>query len=396
MRDHPAYDLVLGGGRVIDPGRGVDTMADVAVTGDRIVAIGPNLEVPHAVRRVDVSGKLVVPGLIDVHAHVYQHGTAVGLGPDLAGVLSGVTTVVDAGSAGSATYAGFHHHVIVPARTTVLANVHIARHGLSHVPEARTMDDVDIASTVAVARKYPEVVGVKVRACGPVVDDEGTVIVEAAARAAREAGVKLMVHIGDANFGRADITADLLPMLEPGDMLTHLYTGALGRVIDDNQRVLSGLEEARDRGVILDAAHGRRNLDFDVARRLIDLGVVPFTISTDITKPGWTVAGPMTHNLGRFLALGFSLTEVVLMSTYNPATVLGAAEDLGTLAEGTMADVTVLEPVPGSWLFEDAEGHTIEGELALRPVLTLKAGRTFEPDPGPLPDGWLPTPRTET
>jgi dihydroorotase len=396
MSNDPAYDTVLGGGRVIDPGRGVDIVADVAVAGDRIVAVGPNLEVPHAMRRVDVSGKLVMPGLIDVHAHVYQHGTAVGLDPDLAGVLSGVTTVVDAGSAGSATYAGFHHHVIEPARTRVLANVHIARHGLSHVPEARTMDDADVDSTVAVAGDYPEVIGVKVRACGPVVDDEGTAIVEAAARAAREAAVRLMVHIGDANFGRADITADLLPLLEPGDMLTHLYTAAPGRVIDEDDRVLPGLEEARDRGVILDAAHGRRNLGFDVARRLIDLGVVPFTISTDVTKPGWAVAGSMTHNMGRFLALGFSLTDVILMSSYNPATMLGAAGELGTLARGTAADITVLEPVPGAWWFEDAEGQTIEGELALRPVLTLKGGEAIEPGPGPFPGGWLPAPRAET
>jgi dihydroorotase len=249
---------------------------------------------------------------------------------------------------------------------------------------------------VAVAGDYPEVIGVKVRACGPVVDDEGTAIVEAAARAAREAAVRLMVHIGDANFGRADITADLLPLLEPGDMLTHLYTAAPGRVIDEDDRVLPGLEEARDRGVILDAAHGRRNLGFDVARRLIDLGVVPFTISTDVTKPGWAVAGSMTHNMGRFLALGFSLTDVILMSSYNPATMLGAAGELGTLAQGTAADITVLEPVPGAWWFEDAEGQTIEGELALRPVLTLKGGEAIEPGPGPFPGGWLPAPRAET
>ena len=396
MTEDPRYDLVLRGGRVIDPGRGVDTVADLAVTGDRIAVVAPDIEVSPGARVVDVSGKLVMPGLIDVHAHVYEHGTAVGLAPDLAGVLSGVTTVVDAGSAGSATYAGFHHHVIGPARTTVLANVHIARHGLSHVPEARTMDDVDIAATVKVAGDYPEVIGVKVRACGPVVDNGGTAIVAAAARAAREAGIRLMVHIGDANFGRADITADLLPLLQPGDLLTHLYTAAPGRVIDDNNHVLPGLEEARQRGVILDAAHGRRNLSFAVARRLIDRGVVPFTISTDVTTPGWEVAGPMTHNMGRFLALGFTLGDVVRMCTHNPATMLGAGEDLGTLTEGTVADVTVLESVPGPWRFEDAEGDTIDGGLALRPVLTLKDGHAIEPDLGPFANGWLPTPGTGT
>ncbi|MDP9145391.1 MAG: amidohydrolase family protein, partial [Actinomycetota bacterium] len=150
------------------------------------------------------------------------------------------------------------------------------------------------------------------------------------------------------------------------------------------------LVEARERGVILDAAHGRYNLSFEVARAMMDQDVLPFTISTDITKPGRLVAGSMTHNMGRFLALGLSLTEVVRMSTYNPATVLGFRDDVGTLAEGTVADVTILESVPGPWWFTDAEGSSIKGEVALRPMLTFKAGEQYAPDYGPFPTGWLP------
>ncbi|MDP9143148.1 MAG: amidohydrolase/deacetylase family metallohydrolase, partial [Actinomycetota bacterium] len=174
------YDVVLRGGRLLDPGRGVDSLFDLAIVGDQIARIASGIDPAQARRWVDVSGKTVVPGLIDIHAHVYHHGAPNGIDPDIAGVFSGVTTVVDAGSAGSATYEGFHHHVVAQARTTVLSNIHIARNGLTHVPEAHSLDDVDIESTVGVIASYPEIIGVKVRACGPAVEKEGIGFIEAA------------------------------------------------------------------------------------------------------------------------------------------------------------------------------------------------------------------------
>ncbi len=388
------YDVVLRGGRVIDPGNGIDDILDVAVAGDRIARVAPTIDQAEAQRWVDVGGKLVVPGLIDIHAHVYHHGARNGLDPDLAGVESGVTAVVDAGSAGSATYEGFHHHVVTRAKTTVFTNIHIARYGIAHVPEAYTLDDIDIDATVETIARYPEIVGVKVRACGPVVETQGMAYLEAAVQAARQADVRLMVHIGDANFGRsAGITRRLLPLLEAGDLLTHVYTGAPGRAVDDDGTVLPELWEAQRRGVILDPAHGRYNFSFEVARMMIDQGVFPFTVSTDITRPGRGVVGSMTHTMGRFLALGFSLTEVVRMSTHNPAEVLGEAHDLGTLSEGTVADLAVLEVADGTWWFRDGEGAWLEGRQALRPILTFKSGEQISPDYGPFPGGWFPDSR---
>ncbi|MBK5267141.1 MAG: amidohydrolase/deacetylase family metallohydrolase [Acidimicrobiia bacterium] len=385
------YDLVLRGGRVIDPGNSIDEALDIAMTGDRIARIAPNIDPSEARRWVDVGGKLVVPGLIDIHTHVYHHGARNGLDPDLAGVESGVTTLVDAGSAGSATYEGFHHHVVTRAKTKVYTNIHIARYGIAHVPEANTLADIDIDATVETISRYPEIVGVKVRACGPVVEDHGLAPLEAAAQAARKAGVRLMVHIGDANFGRsAEITRQLLPLLEAGDLLTHVYTGAPGRVIDDHGKVVPELLEAQKRGVILDPAHGRYNLSFKVARLMIDQGVIPFTVSTDITRPGRDIVGSMTHTMGRFLALGFSLNDVVQMSTHNPADLLGNAHEIGTLSEGTVADIAVLEVVDGTWWFRDGEGEWLAGNQALRPILTFKSGDQISPDFGPFPGGWLP------
>ena len=386
------YDLVIRGGRLIDPGRGVDAPMDVAISGDRIARLAPQVDVAEAAQWIDATGKLVVPGLIDLHAHVYHHGARNGLDPDVAGVRSGVTTIVDAGSAGSANYDGFHHHVISGAKTRVLTNIHIARHGLAHIPEAATLEDVDVDATVATVARSPEIVGVKVRACGPAVESAGLAYIELAARAARAAGVRLMVHIGDANFGRSErITRELLPLLEPGDLLTHLYTGAPGKALDESGKVLPELLEAHDRGVAFDAAHGRFNLSFEVAYRMMDQGVVPLTISTDITGPGRL--GPvrsMTHTMSKFLALGFSLGDVIRMSTHNPAHLLGEGDELGTLAEGTVADVTVLEAVEGDWSFQDAAEARVRGTTALRPVLTLRAGEPVAPDYGPFPWGWLP------
>ena len=385
------YDVVLRGGRIIDPGSGTNDELDIAVTGDRIVRIAPTIDPAESRRWIDVSGKLVVPGLIDIHAHVYHRGARNGLDPDVAGVASGVTTVVDAGSAGSATYEGFHHHVVSRAMTTVLANIHIARYGIAHVPEAHTLDDVDVDATVQIIAEYPEIIGVKVRACGPLVEAHGLAYLRAAAQAARQASVKLMVHIGDANFGRsAGITRQLLPLLEAGDLLTHVYTGAPGRALEDDGTVLAELRDAQRRGVVLDAAHGRYNLSFEVARMMIDQGVIPHTISTDITRPGRGLVGSMTHTMGRFMALGFSLEDVVRMSTHNPADLLGVADDLGTLGEGTTADISVLEVCTGTWWFRDGNAEWLQGSQALRPILTFKSGEQVSPDYGPFPGGWLP------
>jgi dihydroorotase len=384
------YDVLLCDGRVIDPASGLDAICDVAISGGRIAEIAPAIDRTNAVRWIDAAGRLVVPGLIDIHAHVNHRGAHNGLDPDLAGISSGVTTVVDAGSAGYAAYEGFHHHIVRTAATEVLAFVHIARHGLAHVPEATTMDDVDIDATVATVATYPEVVGVKVRACGPAIERHGMEFIGLAIRAARETNVPLMVHIGDANFGRSDsITAELLPALDSGDIVTHVYTGAPGRAIAGSGRVLAELREARERGVWLDAAHGRYNLSFDVARSMMDQGVLPDTISTDITRPGRPgPVGSMTHTMSKFLALGFELTDVIAMSTHRPATVLGRS-DLGTLRIGSPADVAVLELVQGARRFVDGQGQTLVGTTTIRPVLTFKGGNPHSPDYGPFPEGWL-------
>ena len=390
-----AYDLVITGGRVIDPGRDVDASLDVAISGGRIAKVAAGIDPSEAARSIDARGRIVTPGLIDVHAHIFEHGIDNGLDPDLAGVRSGVTTIVDAGSAGSALYDGFHEHVITKAKTRVLANIHIARTGLAFMPEARDADDIDLEGTIATANRYKgEIIGVKVRACGPAVGALGIDYIKTAITAARESGVRLMVHIGDPTWNvDPTITQRLLPLLEADDLLTHLYTGAPGKALDDARNVLPELADAKERGVIFDPAHGRMNMSFEVAKRMMDQGILPDSISTDITKPGRAgVVKSMTHTMSKFLAMGFSLNDVIRMSTYSPAGFIGYGADLGTLAEGTAADIAVMSVEQGSWTFEDALGASLAGDTALQPVLTFKDGEQVAVDYGPFPWGWLPNP----
>ena len=386
-------DLLLKGGEVIDPSRGLRGRLDVAVKDGTVARIDPSIEAADADRTIDVSGKLVVPGLIDLHTHVYDGVNQNGIDPDLAGVRSGVTTVVDAGSAGCYTFGGFSRYVVPGAATRIVCFLHIARTGLSYQPEISAGDDIDLEETVRVVTdNRPLVQGVKLRAIGPSVPVLGMELFHLAKRAAREAGVKLMVHIGDKDVEDGpSLTRGLLPLMDPGDILTHLFTGNLGRILDGDGRVIPEVLDAQDRGVVLDTAFGRYNFSFDVAKRALDQGVRPSTISTDMTPPGrMNTVHSMTEMLGRFLALGFSLEEVIGMATANPAAALGMESALGSIEVGRSADITVLEQATGEWVFRDAFGNVLKGDTALVPALTVKEGRAFAPDWGPRPWGWLP------
>ena len=386
-------DLLLKGGRVIDPSQGIDARMDVAVQDGAISHISQNIRPDPETRTVNVGGKLVVPGMIDLHTHVYHGVNQTGVDPDLAGVYAGVTTVVDAGSAGCYTFGGFPEHVVPNVKTRIVCMLHISRAGLNYQPEISGRDDIDLEETVRVIQaNKPLIQGVKIRAVGPAVPVLGVEMVRLAKQAATEGGVRLMVHIGDRGVTDGPtITRELLPLLEDGDIITHLFTGNAGRILDDDGKVVPEIMEAQERGVFLDTAHGRQNFSFDVARSALDQGVVPRSISTDLTIPGrLNTVHSMTEMLSRFMALGFSLEDVIRMATVNPASALDMDDSLGSLAVGREADISVLEEHTGSWRFHDTEGGTITGEKALTPVLTVKSGEVFITEWGPRPWGWLP------
>lgn len=390
-------DLLLKGGEVIDPSQDIRAMLDVAVTDGVISAVATDIDPSDAARVINVDGNIVIPGMIDLHTHVYEGVNQNGINPDLAGVRSGVTTVLDAGSAGCYTFGGFPSYVVPRAKTNIFCMLHISRVGLSYQPDTSRREDIDIEETVNVIKaNKPLIQGVKIRAVGPGVPRMGVEMVRLAKQAATEGGVRLMVHIGDRSIAGGDgteptITRQLLPLLDKGDIITHLFSGNPGRIIDNDGNVIREIIEAQNRGVFLDTAHGRQNFSFDVAKAALDQGVQPRSISTDMTPPGrMNTVHSMTEMLARFMALGFSLEDVIRMTTANPAQALGMEHTLGSLAVGRPADISVLKEETGDWLFHDTEGNTLRGDKALVPVVTVKDGEPYSPDWGPRPWGWLP------
>ena len=390
-------DLLLKGGEVIDPSLDIRAKLDVAVTDGIISAVAPDIDPSCAARVINVAGNIVIPGMIDLHTHVYEGVNQNGINPDLAGIRSGVTTVLDAGSAGCYTFGGFPNYVVPNAKTNIFCMLHISRVGLSYQPDTSRREDIDLEETVNVIKaNRPLIQGVKIRAVGPGVPSMGVEMVRLAKQAATEGGVRLMVHIGDRSIAGGDgtdptITRQLLPLLDKGDIITHLFSGNPGRIIDSDGKVIREIIEAQYRGVFLDTAHGRQNFSFDVAKAALDQGVEPRSISTDMTPPGrMNTVHSMTEMLARFMALGFSLEDVIRMTTANPAQALGMEDTLGSLSVGRPADISVLNEETGDWLFHDTEGNTLRGDKALVPVVTVKDGEPYSPDWGPRPWGWLP------
>ena len=387
------YDLLLKGGDVVDPSSGLNGPSDVAMQAGAIARIAPNIPSVEAARTIDVTGKVVAPGLIDVHAHVFEGVNRTGVNPDLAGVYAGVTTIVDAGSSGSATFAAFPRHIIPSCQTEIIPFLHICQTGLATMPDIIAESSINLDDTLRVADQHKGLIcGIKARMVSPALEIMGMKMPQLAKRAARESGTRLMVHIGDTEK-RYDPTVirSLLPLLEPGDILTHYFTANPGGVLDGNGKLVPEAYDAANRGVWFDTAHGRMNFSFDVGRRIIDQGLLPHCISTDLTVPGRVnTVHSMTEMMTRFLGLGFTLPQVITMCTANPAKAIGAGQRLGSLIAGRQADVSILELRDGDWMVYDVLGAGLRVSKAVVPFLTVKRGRVFTPDWGPRPWGWEP------
>ncbi|HYB42116.1 MAG TPA: amidohydrolase family protein [Candidatus Methylomirabilis sp.] len=337
--------------------------------------------------------KLVTPGLIDLHAHVFEGFSRMGVHPDQGGVHAGVTTIVDAGSAGAATFGGFPRHIIPNCHTEIIPFLHICQTGLATMPDIIAESSINLDDTLRVAAQHKGLIrGIKARMVSPALEIMGMEMPRLAKRAARESGIPLMVHIGDTEK-RYDpgVIRSLLPLLEKGDILTHYFTANPGGVLDANGKLVPEAREAADRGVWFDTAHGRMNFSFEVGRRVVEQGLLPHCISTDLTVPGRVhTVHSMTEMMTRFLGLGFTLAQVVTMSTANPARAIGEDKRLGRLEVGRQADISVLETREGDWVVYDVLGASLRVDRALVPFLTVKRGHVFTPDWGPRPWGWEP------
>jgi dihydroorotase len=387
------FDLLLKGGSVLDPAQELRGALDVAVQDGKIASVAANIPASEARRVIHVPGKTVTPGLIDLHTHVFDGVAANGVHPDIAGVHAGVTTVVDAGSSGCATFSAFPRHILPRCETEVIPLLHICQTGLATNPDIIAESSIDLDGTLKVARENKGLIkGIKARMVSPALEIFGMEMPRLAKRAARESGVPLMVHIGDTTK-RYDpnVVRELLPLLEPGDIVTHLFTANPGGVLDTNGKLVPEAKELAARGVWLDTAHGRMNFGFNVGRRVLDQGLTPHCISTDLTIPGRAnTVHSMVEIMARFLGMGFTLEQVIAMSTVNPARAIGEAHRLGSLAVGRQADISVLEVRDGRWVVYDTLRDSMKIDKTVVPVLTVKRGRVFEPEWGPHPWGWEP------
>jgi dihydroorotase len=360
-----AYDLILRGGRVLDPSQQIDRVADVAFAGGRVAAIGEALSADGAAVE-DVSGLIVTPGLIDLHTHVYWGGTSLSVDADAFGRRSGVTTCVDTGSAGPGNFAGFRSHVIERSDVRILAYLHISFAGIyafskrimaGESQDMRLMAPRDVVEVIEANRDL--IVGVKVRLGRNTSGNNGIAPLEAAMQAAEQVGLPLMVHIDEP----PPSYEELVERLRPGDVLTHCFRPFPNAPMRPDGTVRPAVLRARERGVIFDIGHGKGSFAYATARPMLAAGFKPDTISSDVHI--LCIDGPaydQVTTMSKFLCLGMDLSEVVAASTVNAAAAL-ARPELGTVREGSFAYEDVVGEVMIGGQRIVAEGAVIAGRV---------------------------------
>ena len=387
MGPNDKFDLVIKGGDVLDPSQGFRGQRDIGIRFGLIEAVEADIPATRARQVLDATGKLVTPGLVDLHTHVYPYGSAIGIPADELVPHQGTTTCVSAGDAGANNFAAFRRFVAAQSRTRLYAFVHIANIGLAGFPVAELFN-IDFAqpdsAAKAIAENVDMVLGAKVRMSENVIAKHGIEPLKRAISACEQAGVgaKVMCHIGGVET--RELISQILDTLRPGDILTHCYSGFpnvagdFTNIVQDG-RVIPAAMSAKQRGVIFDIGHGGGSFDYTVAEAAIQQGCLPDTISSDIhVFSGNTPGMPyLTWVMSKFLGLGFSLEQVVAMATLKPAAVINRLPKLGTLQIGAPGDISILELVEEPVSFVDTRNNKREGKVHLKPVQTVAAGVAF-------------------
>lgn len=372
------YDLVLRGARVLDPAQNIDGLSDVAVTGGRIVALSENLA-GSGRREIHLAGKLLTPGWIDIHAHLYPGSTTWGIRADAHYLSTGVTTAVDAGSAGWANLQGYLDFVVAPARTRFLSFVHVCGIGLTYgpLPELADMRYADAERTAFVIEHFAEhCVGVKVRQGEGQVADNGVEPLRLAVQAAEWAEVPVMVHIG-----RGVPLPDVLSLMRPRDIVTHCYQGTGDGILDRDASILAEVQQARKDGILFDVGHGGGSFDYGVATGALARGFVSDVISTDLHAHSWDVpVESLPHTASKLLNLGVPIESIVRQCTANAAFAIGREDELGTLRVGNVADIAVFDIEEGTFQYSDVRGRVEEGNQQIRARLCVRAGVPYSPE----------------
>ena len=406
---NPAADLLLRGGRVIDPANDHDGIADVAIRNGRVVAVGAAAQDLAAKRQIDVRGTIVTPGFIDMHVHVYEWVTNFGVPADAAGIQSGATTIVDQGSSGAWTFGGFKAFIADPARTDVRAYVSINVAGaLQGGMEGTTLHNpgmVQVDSLVRIAAEHPHIVrGIKCHWESGSLSHWGPAVLKKAAEAGRAANLPLYVHTGElfpvdeANRPKPSaVMGQVVQYLKRGDVLAHVYSRMPDGIMSTAEDVPGWLFEAKAAGVLFDLGHGV-NLSFRIARKMMEKGIFPDTIGSDVhgdfnSYHDFSILDySLLGGMNKLLGLGMSLTDVVRALTATPAEVL-ADPSIGHLGPGARANVTVLRPVEGEWTLFDSSRERLIVHERLLPDLVVMDGEVITPDCGLLADVMAPSER---
>jgi dihydroorotase len=387
MAPNDKLDLVIRGGEVLDPSQSLRGKRDIGIRWGVVEAVAESIPAERALRSIDATGKLVLPGLVDLHCHIYPYGSAIGIPADELVQFQGTTTVVSAGDAGVNNLAALRRFIVAQTRARMYAFLHIANNGLSAFPVAElyNIDNAQVeACAMALAENPDFLVGVKVRMSENVIFKHGIEPLKRGIQACEMCGwpARMMVHIGGVET--KELMSDILNLLRPGDVLTHCYSGApnmsgaFTNIVQDGKLLPAALA-AKQRGVIFDVAHGGGSFDFTVAEVAIPGGCAPDTISSDIhVFSGNSPGMPFLPNvMSKFLAMGFALEQVVAMATIAPAKIINRAPKVGTLQPGAPGDVAIMDLVEGPVTFVDTRSNKRDGKLLLKPVQTVINGVPF-------------------
>ena len=374
------YDLIVSGGRVIDPSQGLDAVRDVALADGKVAFVAENIPSDQARGVIDARGMIATPGLIDLHTHDFWGASRYGVDPDTVHVARGVTTIVDAGSSGSHTFPTFRKYVIDRAKTRIYAMLNIS--GMGMALGYAGLEDIrwaKVQEAVRVGREHRDVIlGVKARIPPLPADSYREVLGRAIDAAGGMDGI-FMLHLG----GTSIPVAERLNMLRPGDVLTHSFRYSPGGngILDSEGNVLEEAWAAKERGVVFDVGHGKGSFSFETMERAMAQGFFPDTISSDLHVGN--VDGPvydLLTTLSKFLHLGMTLDEVIRLGTEAPAKVIGKSGELGTLKVGAIGDLTICKIERGRFELSDSGGRrVVETAHRLTHVKTIKSGREYRP-----------------
>lgn len=382
----PKYDLLLQGGTLIDPAQGIHAVRDVAFRLGRVAAVEESIAAESAGQVIDCRGRLVTPGMIDLHVHVFWGGSHLGIPADPNCIAKGVTTAVDAGSAGADNFPGFRKFIIDTSDTRLFAQLNISAQGMLN-PDVGELDDIRFASVPRALQMLEQhrdvLLGVKVRLTRHSIVSEASGLrpLHLAREAADAAGLPIMVHPQDA---WAESIDEILAVMGKGDILTHCFHGARCGIFEDHTDPQSGIRDsvhaAIERGVILDVGHGAGSFNWKIAERALSHGILPSTISSDLHY--YNVDGPvfdLATTASKFLALGLSLDDVIERITTIPARVIGLEDEIGTLARGAWGDAVIFNLEQGETPLVDSSGVSRMGSRRLVPQQVIRQGAIYTP-----------------